>query len=583
MYLILAHPRYVAQYSNDCYATEISVVGDFAYLLCGISLHILDISNPTSPSLVGIFSKHQHCLNAAVSGNFAYVLTEDNFLHVVDISDPSVPNEVAVLEGTGFYSSLISIVGNYAYLVSPIGSGTEAATVNAIKLRIFDIADPVHLIELGSTDLYGWGENPNSLAIAENLVYVTTSDYYGGLHAFDVSDSAHPHLISVNMTGNNPNDVAIAAGAQEVYVANTWPSKGVRILDIRNPQAPVEIGAYDPPMLGDEIAIAGSHIYFIGGWSVWVVDISNPAFPELAGVYDLPGSGSDIVLVGNYAYVTSNSAGLRVLDVSDLAHITEVGNYPGDFLHLTVAGDYAYVYENAAEGQLDILDISDPHQPVLVGSLEVNRACPISMDNLALHSPYLFVSSSNGLQIVDVANPANPAIVASLSIARCSPILTVGNKLYLGGQDLDGYSAFIILDISDPLHPVQLGTLLYSVNENALLYSIALDGPLAYLGMRSTLFGETGVLALDVSDPTHPDYIAFNNSAYLGHQVVASGLNVYVAGYGLSILRPSLVLAGRVYRRQLSAPGRCFRGVQLWHQYYYRYRWSVCIRWPAAW
>jgi len=50
-------------------------------------------------------------------------------------------------------------------------------------------------------------------------------------------------------------------------------------------------------------------------------------------------------LLGDYAYVADGSGGLRVVDVSDPAHPTEVGFYatPGDARDVAVAGDYIYV------------------------------------------------------------------------------------------------------------------------------------------------------------------------------------------------------------------------------------------------
>ena len=66
-------------------------------------------------------------------------------------------------------------------------------------------------------------------------------------------------------------------------------------------------------------------------------------------------------MAGNYAYVAAYGAGLRIINVSDPAHPTEVGSYdtPGSAQDVAVSGNYAYVA--GRDGGLVILRFAPYH------------------------------------------------------------------------------------------------------------------------------------------------------------------------------------------------------------------------------
>lgn len=68
-----------------------------------------------------------------------------------------------------------------------------------------------------------------------------------------------------------------------------------------------------------------------------VVDIANPAAPVEVGALDTPGSAVDVELMGNHAYVADGVGGLRVVDVAKPAAPAEVGVYIPEEWMLTIA------------------------------------------------------------------------------------------------------------------------------------------------------------------------------------------------------------------------------------------------------
>ncbi|MBK8129377.1 MAG: hypothetical protein IPK53_10815 [bacterium] len=54
-------------------------------------------------------------LDAAVTGNYAYIADRDTGLRVVNVSDPAAPVEVGLYDMLG-YAQNVGIAGSYAYV-----------------------------------------------------------------------------------------------------------------------------------------------------------------------------------------------------------------------------------------------------------------------------------------------------------------------------------------------------------------------------------------------------------------------------------------------------------------------------------
>ena len=71
-------------------------------------------------------------------------------------------------------------------------------------------------------------------------------------------------------------------------------------------------------------------------------------------------------MVGGLAYVTDDSFGLRIIDVSNPAAPVELGGLFGPAADVEVVGGLAYV----ARGGLRIIDVSNPAVPLALGAID---------------------------------------------------------------------------------------------------------------------------------------------------------------------------------------------------------------------
>ena len=126
------------------FAASEAVVGNYAYvsdLLSG--LQVIDISDPTSPELVGAVNTPGRALGVAVLGNYAYVADVESGLQVIDVSTPTSVRIVGAMDTPGF-AFAVAVAGNHAYVADQFSG-----------LQVIDISNPLSPEHAGSVNTPG--------------------------------------------------------------------------------------------------------------------------------------------------------------------------------------------------------------------------------------------------------------------------------------------------------------------------------------------------------------------------------------------------------------------------------------------
>ena len=170
-------------------------------------------------------------------------------------------------------------------------------------------------------------------------------------HSEQMPERSSLHM--VGQVGGRTEDVAVQGDYAYVAV-------GLRlvVLDVSQPITPTEIGSTTPfPQFVAGVTVSGTLACVADGMAgLRIVDVSNPSAPVEIGVYDTPGYAEDIAVAGQYAYVADGHCGLRIVDISDPAHPVEVAYaYPLNYV-FDVAVDGQYVYLAAAGAGLLVVD-----------------------------------------------------------------------------------------------------------------------------------------------------------------------------------------------------------------------------------
>lgn len=164
------------------------------------------------------------------------------------------------------------------------------------------------------------------------------------------------------------------------------------------------------------------------------------------------GTTKALLAEGTVLYV---GTGLHVLilDVSKPAEMRVLGTSPllPDFVESIASDGAGKLFVACGLGGLIVLDVQNPSQPALIGSLDTRGYT----EGVALLDDYaLVVDGPQGLQIVDVRDPAQMKTVAeAYPLAYAYDVVTSGRTAYLAG----GGSGVFAVDLSDPLHPKEAG------------------------------------------------------------------------------------------------------------------------------
>jgi hypothetical protein len=302
-------PRLLSRKDTPGFARGVALAGPYAYVADNSALLVIDLMTPRAPRIVGSVDLGGCAGAVAVSGGYAYVVHAScASLDVIDISDPESPQIVSQLS-TGAASD-VAVSGNYAYLAGDDG------------LRVLDVTDPLHPTIVGSVAMPA----PSSgLAVSESHAYVAVGNF--GLQVVDVGNPENPWIAGSVDTALPALNVAVSGS--HVYVGEEdAPDAALQIVDVANPLAPrVVDGIAGHDINARGVAISGSVVgftfenHYVQGSGIWLLDGTNPMPPPLLGRLSMPGgSVTDMAISGDLGYAIARVAGeseLQVLDLTD--------------------------------------------------------------------------------------------------------------------------------------------------------------------------------------------------------------------------------------------------------------------------
>jgi len=291
------------------------------------------------------------------------------------------------------------------------------------------------LISVGSLDL---SERVDTVVVEDGLAYVRT---LFGLLIVDVSNPEAPVEIGAfeyhSYSGIFVRDMEVAGelaflAVDEPSIDHYSPASGsLRIIDVSDPTAPVEIGTFEASQSARGIAVVEGLAY-LTAWNLpvifpfpypfpeiepsdlHVIDVSNPAAPFQVGNIKIPDPVSKIEVLGNSAYIL-DAHGFRVIDVSDPTAPVEIGEATigGLAYALTIVDSLTYVGGRAGfGGGLTIFDVSDPTAPTEVGYAEL----PDPLIDIAIEGETAYAAAADaGLQAIDISDPTAPVALGRLN------------------------------------------------------------------------------------------------------------------------------------------------------------------------
>ena len=375
-----------------------------------------------------------------VHGNYAFVggmssgynTTANIGVRIVDLSNPANPQLVGriPLRSQGFFQSHSHGDAVATHIASGAFQGDVAIVVNGVPDRfdpnsypepfgIWDVTDPrnptfLSVVNLGNSphgvEGGSLGDKPyDGKAVAGNYLYALyekkerfrnrlrlgADDH---LAVVDISDPRNP--VVVGDWQDNPSvwlrGVSLNGSATRAYVTGfsgqdpDWVGDGyLYVLDIQNPSQPTELGRYVFPVRNVSVSIArptSDDALVVLADHAWgfhqppcgilhILDTSNPAAINEISSFALPESSekcpagvdgwfiaTDLAIRGNLVYSTWLKGGVRAIDISDPANPVEVGSFvDGQFFSdIAPLGDDYVVATHVWDAGMVILRADSP-------------------------------------------------------------------------------------------------------------------------------------------------------------------------------------------------------------------------------
>jgi hypothetical protein len=446
-------PTYLGGYQypalNGSLIVDVEVIGNIAYLVdfwgdsaFGGSLYMVDISNPSQPSLVGTMLINDPVNSINVFGSTAYVGGIYTGLYIIDVSNPSSPQFISTYGGGTNHCEDAKVAGDTLFLTC-----TDFVSQTLSIVDIHDQSSP--------TLIKNWNikSSKNASIYVENGIAFIAGD---GLALVNVIDPVNPVLI------DEYSSMSIAGGIYTNEFSYISTSKGLQIMSLANPDKPVSIGSYEVVggvtniLLKDKLVFVGiekSLLWYLPN-SLVILDVSNPSTPLLAGQYDNQTALALIEISDTYLYATysvwSNGFhnGLAIIDIHNIITPTLTSVFPMDIPMAVPAKNGQYIYAPTYDG-LKIIDVSEPYSPTLVNSTPLNS----EPTGINIEGKYAYLLTTGAIKIFDIRDIHAPDLVNTYS-PNCYGGQFESQYIRDGVAFVASMGGVSISDISDPKNPV---------------------------------------------------------------------------------------------------------------------------------
>ena len=463
----------------------------------GSSLNILDVTNPTAPTLLSTTALSGYGEGLAVSGDYAYMAVGSSGMQIIDISNPASPTSVATLaggSGSG-YAEGINVSSPYAYLGN--GAGTE----------IFDITDPTNAFLAGTLENDGWIQDAMPIS---NYVY--SCDWSNGIDIIDVSDPTNPTYVS---TLTNSINADIMFDGNYGYIASK--QDGLTVIDVSDPGAPTTIATYDTDgsvrkVSFGSISMNGTqtgHIFGAETSLLSAVNVTDPNNMSVSGAVAVAAPAHGLAyssfLSGNTAYV-SYRYHVRAIDITTPSAMTELGSMwieDTAMVKKVVAKDNI-VFAATRYGGLRPINFEDQANPAFLTTVIEDRT-----NDVAISGNYIYAATANnGIGIVNVATANSPTLVGYATGSTDNGRYGEGVAAFGNTMVQSTWGALYFYDISSPESPTLQDTVALVTGTSWL----SLDDGHAYVHDFDTL------RIYDISDLTNVTQVSsvFTNGSWDG-------------------------------------------------------------------
>jgi len=336
-----------------------------------------------------IDSSYIQNLDIALSNDKSKIFSvgDRNGLRLIDISDLYNPVITNLLSG---YMELITISSDNKRLY------IKSNGMEEYFLKIIDISDILNPVEISQTSVPNFSNM--QLSKDETKLYVTFSDYDNGIKAIDISDITQPIISSGINTVGIATNLILSEDEQTAYMTDA--RGGLQIIDISNSNDFKLLGTYITNGLVEKVILSNdkTKAYLTVKYPIFddlqsteeghvnVVDITDKSNPALLTEFDLNCSPLTALIFNSdetKMFVSSSQSNGYTFDYND-----KIYENIGYFQEMSLLGETSKSYYTSSDKlmlmesetimlavsyyKIDIIDISDPTNPTIIKTIQLN-------------------------------------------------------------------------------------------------------------------------------------------------------------------------------------------------------------------
>lgn len=311
-------------------------------------LFLLRCGTPNDPeSIIGGDGGYKIVSKFPVSGYAQDIVLKDSLafisqgqagliiINVLDRGKPRLTSELTY--GLRGYSYKIANKDSIIYLAA----GTFG--VNTVNVK-----DPVNPLITQENRAISPAKN---FHIMGDFLFTAVSEE--GVNISKVIDPAHPDIRQTFFVPGFAQAVCTSADSNYLFIASG--EVGISIFDISDFQDGYNIyplvGTLDTPGFAEDVVVHPSLPFaFVacGTGGLVIADYSDTANVKIAGIFDTGGYAKEVFYTEGKAYVTTESRGLQIIDVSNINSPARIGTVETTFaMGVVVDDNYVYVADES--------------------------------------------------------------------------------------------------------------------------------------------------------------------------------------------------------------------------------------------
>ncbi len=275
------------------------------------------------------------------------------------------------------------------------------------------------------------------IILKDTLVYIAQGE--GGLSIISAATPQNPHVISDMTEGVRGYSYKLARRDTIIYLASG--TFGITAIDVSDPFNPVITANNRNVKPAKDFCIFNNFLFTaISEEGVNIAEISYPSQPDIRGGMITPGYAQGIAISSdsNYALVAIGEMGLSFYDISQLENgfgiypLIKIVDIDGYAENLTINPDIPIAYVACGTGGLAIVDFSDSTDMKVIGKFETTG---YAKEVFYQDGKIFITTETKGLQIIDVSNPQNPVRIGTVETLYAKGVTADDNYIYVADEN----------------------------------------------------------------------------------------------------------------------------------------------------